>query len=101
MNLELTNAAATPMAICSLVLQFKGVLRGSARSQSLKTESFLQKQTNFAPKVTTKMLLQASIFYAVKNEHPAKSERCKLKVKSVKSKRKLIMHIQIYACSRI
>lgn len=29
---KLTNAAATPMAIFSLVLQFKGVFRGSAKS---------------------------------------------------------------------
>jgi hypothetical protein len=50
MNLELTSAAATPMAICSLVLQFKGVLRGSARSQSLKTESDFAKTDKFCTK---------------------------------------------------
>lgn len=35
-NKQLTNAEATPMAICSLVLQFKGVFRGSARGRLLK-----------------------------------------------------------------
>lgn len=31
-TLQLTNAAATPMTICILVLQFKGVMRGSAKT---------------------------------------------------------------------
>lgn len=37
--LRLTRAAATPMTICSLVPQFNGVLRGSAKTQTIITKS--------------------------------------------------------------
>lgn len=40
--MKLTSAAATPIAIFSLVLQLKGVIKGSAKCQNLSENQFFQ-----------------------------------------------------------
>lgn len=50
MTLQLTSAAATPIAICSLVLQFNGVFRGSAKNQLFITKPNLAYIDKFSSK---------------------------------------------------
>jgi hypothetical protein len=82
MEIYSTNAAATSMATCNLVLQFRGVLRGSAKKLTIitnltdKTTQFLKNSaTKCASKFTMETFFQAPVLHLVEHQKPETSNR--------------------------
>lgn len=70
---EPTKAAAMPMAICNLVLQFNGVFKGSTKIQPLihKRDPSLRGENNTTDAMYTgQVILQTSILRTFKHQKP-------------------------------